>query len=101
MLGNELRVGAARPVAGHLDLGLAAVACLLILSEVVIHLGIARTFGQRVGFATLRVFSENRNPPCCKAAAAVPLRVQGYNCLCLMHKPNQADYKGFGQSRVV
>src|SRR3546814_17459407 len=60
ILGNQLRVEAAMPVAGHVDLELAgvrrhrlaavtvaAIASLLIVAQMMIHLGIERPFGQR------------------------------------------------------
>src|SRR3546814_18110599 len=58
ILGNQLRVEAAMPVAGHVDLELAgvrrhrlaavtvaAIASLLIVAQMMIHLGIERPFG--------------------------------------------------------
>lgn len=59
VLGDQLRIKAARTIAGHLDLDLAsvgndglaaiaiaAVADLVLMSKMMVHLGIERAFGQ-------------------------------------------------------
>jgi hypothetical protein len=61
ILGNQLRIEAAGTVARHVDVDLAsignhglaaiaiaAVACLIVAAQMIIHLGTQRAFGQRL-----------------------------------------------------
>jgi hypothetical protein len=45
-----------------------------VASKIMIDRGVQGAFGQRVGFAALRVFGKFSKPPCSNAALAAPPR---------------------------